>query len=228
MPIRKWQWWVVSHDRPRRKLCWFWEMMRFVDRCRDMCQGMLETLVCSFLRGQLWSPFKRCTNVGELPSRWQSSWIVRLLEKGREYNGEFWGGVTENSSWNQIWPTGFIDLNFQELLLNAFRREWYIRHTLIRRGGLPTLIQRLSDWPARENNRNFFHGKIVIYALVFPITMRLYFIVKYSLATFWTLFLCLLYFVGIFNVTRTGVVWLDVWGKVDVKESSFDDSYCCQ
>ena len=143
-------------------------------------------------------------------------------------NGEFWGGVTENSSWNQIWSTGFIDLNFQELLVNAFRREWYIRHTLIRRGGLPALIQRLSDWPARENNRNFFHEKIVIYALVFPITMRLYFIVLYSLATFWTLFLCLLNIVGIFNVTRTGVVWLDVWGKVDVKESSFDDSYCCQ
>ena len=159
MPIRKWQWWVVSHDRPRRKLCWCWEMMRFVDRCRDMCQGMLETLVCSFLRGQLWSPFKRCTNVGKLPSRWQSSWIVRLLEKGREYNGEFWGGVTENSSWNQIWSTGFIDLNFQEMLLNAFRREWYIRHTLIRRGGLPALIQRLSDWSARENNRNFFSWK---------------------------------------------------------------------
>ena len=188
--------------------------------------GTLETTRLDAVRsvGKLQSH----ADVGKLPSRWQSSWIVRLLEKGRKYNGEFWGGVTENSSWNQIWSTGFIDLNFQELLVNAFRREWYIRHTLIRRGGLPALIQRLSDWPARENNRNFFHEKIVIYALVFPITMRLYFIVKYSLATFWTLFLCLLYFVGIFNVTRTGVVWLDVWGKVDVKESSFDDSYCFQ
>ena len=47
-------------------------------------------------------------------------------------------------------------------------------------------------------NRNF--------SWKFPIPMRLNFIVQYGQATFWTLFVSLLYFVRIFHVIRTGVV----------------------
>ena len=71
----------------------------------------------------------------------QSSRIVRLLKKGGEYNGELWSGVAEDSSWNQVWSTSFIDLNFQKLFLDALCRKFYIRLTLARGG---------RGWGARE------------------------------------------------------------------------------
>ena len=46
----------------------------------------------------------------------------------RRRHGEF-------CSWNQIWSTSFIYINFQELPLNDPCLEYHIRHTLIRRGG---------------------------------------------------------------------------------------------
>ena len=52
--------------------------------------------------------------MAEFPNR-------KIVEKaeGGEYNGELWGGVAEDSSWDQIGSTSFIDLNFQELNLDA-------------------------------------------------------------------------------------------------------------
>ena len=33
--------------------------------------------------------FKDGINIGSLPGMWQNSRLLKLLEKGREYNGEF-------------------------------------------------------------------------------------------------------------------------------------------
>ena len=59
----------------------------------------------------------------------------------------------------------------------------------------------------------------------FPPEIRLYLIVS---STFWPLVFSLSCFVRIFNFIRTGVLYLDMWRKVDFKEYSFDYSYWCK
>ena len=52
------------------------------------CEGWQRHLSVVF-RISFGALFKDGINIGSLPGMWQSSRFVKLLEKGREYNGEF-------------------------------------------------------------------------------------------------------------------------------------------